>query len=157
MTKYFLLITILFISCNNNFSEDDKINNLINKMSIEEKIGQMTQLTLGFLSSNDNQHDGLVKNIDTLKLIKAVQDYKVGSIFNSAGSAYSVEKWHGIINYIQSLTKENENKIPILYGIDAIHGATYTKNSTLFPHNIGLAATRNIELSKVQQKQPQEK
>ena len=48
MTKYFLLITILFISCNNNFSEDDKINNLINKMSIEEKIGQMTQLTLGF-------------------------------------------------------------------------------------------------------------
>ena len=149
MTKYFLLIIILFcVSCNNNFSEDDKINNLINKMSIEEKIGQMTQLTLGFLSSNDNQHDGSVKKIDTLKLIKAVQDYKVGSIFNSAGSAYSVEKWHGIINYIQSLSKENENKIPILYGIDAIHGATYTKNSTLFPHNIGLAATRNIELIK---------
>ena len=42
MTKYFLLITILFcVSCNNNFSEDDKINNLINKMSIEEKIEQI--------------------------------------------------------------------------------------------------------------------
>ena len=59
MKKYFLLAIILFcFSCSNTSSVDYKINNLINNMSIEEKIGQMTQLTLGFLSSNDNQHDG---------------------------------------------------------------------------------------------------
>lgn len=147
MNKYIYLIAILFCySCKYTTTKSDDIDFLINKMSIEEKIGQMTQLTLGFLSSNDNQHDGSVKSIDTLKLKKAVQDYKVGSIFNSAGSAYSSEKWHDIINYIQYLSQQNENKIPVLYAIDAIHGATYNKNSILFPHNIGLAATRNIEL-----------
>ena len=114
MNKYFFLITILFCySCKDKTIKSDDIDVLIDNMSVEEKIGQMTQLTLGFLSSNDNQHNGLVKSIDTLKLKKAVQDYKVGSIFNSAGSAYSSEKWHDIINYIQSLSQENENKIPI--------------------------------------------
>lgn len=137
---------LLCYSCKDTTTKSDDIDILIDKMSIEEKIGQMTQLTLGFLSSNDNQHDGSVKSIDTLKLKKAIQDYKVGSIFNSAGSAYSIEKWHDIINYIQYLSQQNENKIPVLYGIDAIHGATYNKNAILFPHNIGLAATRNIEL-----------
>ena len=144
----YISLFLIFFSCKNNISDEHKIEKLINEMSIEEKIGQMTQLTLGFLSSNENQHDGNIKNIDTLKLIEAVNHYKVGSIFNSAGSAYSTEKWHEIINYIQFLSQENENKIPVLYGIDAIHGATYTKNSTLFPHNIGLAASRNIDLIK---------
>ena len=69
-----------FFSCKNNISDEHKIEKLINEMSIEEKIGQMTQLTLGFLSSNENQHDGNIKNIDTLKLIEAVNHYKVGSV-----------------------------------------------------------------------------
>ena len=103
MNKYYFFIAFLFCySCNDTMTKSDDIDVLINNMSVEEKIGQMTQLTLGFLTSNDNQHNGLVKSIDTLKLKKAVQDYKVGSIFNSAGSAYSAEKWHDIINYIQS-------------------------------------------------------
>ena len=128
----YISLFLIFFSCKNNISDEHKIEKLINEMSIEEKIGQMTQLTLGFLSSNENQHDGNIKNIDTLKLIEAVNHYKVGSIFNSAGSAYSTEKWHEIINYIQFLSQENENKIPVLYGIDAIHGATYTKTQLFF-------------------------
>ena len=58
-----------FFCVKNNVSDEHKIEKLDNEMSIEEKIGQMTQLTLGFLSSNENQRSGNIKNIDTLKLI----------------------------------------------------------------------------------------
>ena len=116
-------------------------------MSIEQKVGQMTQLNLGFLSSSVDQHDGKLKNIDENKLKKAIENYHVGSILNTAGTAYSIEKWHKILTQIQDIALQTKLKIPIIYGIDAIHGVTYTKGSTLFPHNIGLAATRNPMLA----------
>ena len=126
----------------------DKIDLLIQKMSVEQKVGQMTQINLGFLSSSIDQHDGKVKQIDNEKLENAILKYHVGSILNTAGVAYSVEKWHKILSQIQDIAMKAEHKIPVLYGIDAIHGVTYTKGSTLFPHNIGLAATRNPSLSR---------
>jgi beta-glucosidase len=107
----------------------------------------MTQLNLGFLSSSVDQHDGKLKNIDENKLKKAIENYHVGSILNTAGTAYSIEKWHKILTQIQDIALQTKLKIPIIYGIDAIHGVTYTKGSTLFPHNIGLAATRNPMLA----------
>ena len=117
-------------------------------MTIEEKVGQMTQINLGFLSSSIDQHDGKVKQIDDKKLEDAILKYHVGSILNTAGTAYTVEKWHKILSKIQNIALKSEHKIPVLYGIDAIHGVTYTKGSTLFPHNIGLAATRNPTLAR---------
>ena len=101
-----------------------------------------------FLSSSIDQHDGKVKQIDDKKLEDAILKYHVGSILNTAGTAYTVEKWHKILSKIQNIALKSEHKIPVLYGIDAIHGVTYTKGSTLFPHNIGLAATRNPALAR---------
>ena len=140
--KYILtLITLGNFTC---LHSQDKIDLLIKEMSIEQKVGQMTQLNLGFLSSSVDQHDGKLKNIDENKLKKAIENYHVGSILNTAGTAYSIEKWHKILTQIQDIALQTKLKIPIIYGIDAIHGVTYTKGSTLFPHNIGLAATRKI-------------
>jgi beta-glucosidase len=106
----------------------------------------MTQINLNvILKDGYGNIDG---TIDPVALRKAVIEYKVGSILNAINQAYSVEQWHNIIKQIQDATKETPNKIPVLYGIDAIHGATFTLESTLFPHNIGMAATRNPSLVK---------
>jgi beta-glucosidase len=141
LTKY--ILTPLFLINFIYSIGQDNIDLLIDGMSVEQKVGQMTQINLGFLSSSVDQHDGKVKQIDNGKLKSAIEQYHVGSILNTAGTAYSIEKWHKILTKIQDIALATPLKIPVLYGIDAIHGVTYTKGSTLFPHNIGLAATRN--------------
>ena len=150
MKRHFFKSILFFfvILVTTSLKGQDKIDLLIQKMSVEQKVGQMTQINLGFLSSSIDQHDGKVKQIDNEKLENAILTYHVGSILNTAGTAYSVEKWHKILSQIQDIAMRTEHKIPVLYGIDAIHGVTYTKGSTLFPHNIGLAATRNPSLSR---------
>jgi beta-glucosidase len=127
---------------------DQKVKDLLFKMSIEEKVGQMTQVNLHLvLNGGYDNNDGA---IDTALLRKAIVDYKVGSILNAINHAYTVETWHGIIKQIQDVaTKKTPNKIPVLYGIDAIHGVTFTLKSTLFPQSIGIGATRNPELSRL--------
>ena len=146
-----LLIIILIISAcqtkDNTIQTDQslhsntqKINALIKAMTLEEKVGQMTQLTLSVFYKNGTLQERLLKEY----IIK----YNIGSLLNiPSSSAISIDQWHELINKISNLTQETDLKIPILYGIDAIHGATYTENSTLFPHNIGLAASRNSELA----------
>lgn len=87
--------------------------------------------------------------VDREKLRQAVVDKKVGSILNVKGHAYTIEEWHKILTEIQNIaTKETKLGIPVIYGIDAIHGANYIKGSTLFPHNIGTAASRNPEMAR---------
>ncbi|MCF8261114.1 MAG: glycoside hydrolase family 3 C-terminal domain-containing protein [Melioribacteraceae bacterium] len=128
-------------------SRDDvesKITQLLSEMTIEEKVGQMTQITLGMPTRKDK--DGVLEfEMDSLRI--ALLDYHVGSILNTAGVAHSLEKWHEIITTIQDVSlKESRMKIPVIYGIDAIHGAGYTLGATLFPQSIAMAATRNLEL-----------
>lgn len=122
-----------------NSQKDAKVLDLMSKMSVEQKVGQMTQITLSKF-----HEDGQLK----LELLReAIIDKNVGSILNTNGSPLTVEEWHKLLTAIQDIaTKETELKIPILYGIDAIHGTSYTKGSTLFPHNIGMAAARNAKL-----------
>ncbi|MCV9389117.1 glycoside hydrolase family 3 N-terminal domain-containing protein [Reichenbachiella ulvae] len=126
-------------------AKDERVVELLKKMSVEDKVGQMTQITLSMLMK-DNQ-----LNIEELK--NAIINKKVGSILNVNGVPLSLEEWHDLLTTIQDIaTKETELQIPILYGIDAIHGTTYTKGSTLFPHNIGMGATRNPALVKASAK-----
>jgi beta-glucosidase len=127
-------------------SIDQRVKELLGKMSLEEKVGQMTQVNLNVVLQGDNFNiDG---TLDLVLLHEAVARFKVGSILNAINRPYPLEKWHEIIRQIQEVAvKETPNKIPVLYGIDSIHGATFTQGSTLFPHNIGLAATRNPELA----------
>src|SRR6266480_6785497 len=122
-----------------------KIENLLKRMTLEEKVGQMTQLTIGMISTGQDQNI----QIDPDKLDKAIVRYGVGSILNVADQALTPDKWHDIIRQIQeAATKKTRLGIPVIYGIDSIHGANYVQGSTLFPQELGMAATRNPELMK---------
>ncbi|MCC9137598.1 glycoside hydrolase family 3 N-terminal domain-containing protein [Pontibacter silvestris] len=125
-----------------NQATDQEIEDLLAKMTIEEKVGEMTQVTIDLILK-----DGSTTEVDPAKLRKALLEKHVGSILNVMGHAYTVDEWHKIISAIQDVaTKESRMKVPVLYGIDAIHGANYIAGSTLFPHNIAMAATRNPDL-----------
>src|SRR5258706_4520986 len=122
-----------------------KIEALLKRMTLEEKVGQMTQLAIGMIS---NGRDECIQ-IDPAKLDEAVVRYGVGSILNVSEQALTADRWHEIINQIQdSATKKTRLGIPVIYGIDSIHGANYVQGSTLFPQEIGMAATWNPELMK---------
>ncbi|MDG5766356.1 glycoside hydrolase family 3 N-terminal domain-containing protein [Balneolales bacterium ANBcel1] len=123
---------------------DRKIDSVMAGMTIAEKAGQMTQVNLNLILDGDYYNvDG---SIDPERLRHAVNEYHVGSILNNINIPYDVETWHEIITAIQDAAMENPSQIPVIYGIDAIHGTNYTADATLFPHNIGMAASRNPEL-----------
>lgn len=126
-------------------SDLPKAEALIKKMTLEEKVGQMTQVTHAVVAMGGwGNQDG---SLDPVALKKAVIDYKVGSILNTTAHALSAETWRQLITQIQDETKNTRLKIPVVYGLDGMHGQTYTLNSTLFPQNIGIAATRNPDLA----------
>lgn len=116
-----------------------RVDSLLSVMTVEEKVGQMTQVTIDLILEEDH-----TTVVDMQKLRTALLEKNVGSILNVKGHAYTVDQWHEILTAIQTVaTKETRLGIPVVYGIDAIHGANYIKGSTLFPHNIGTAASRN--------------
>ena len=152
-----LIFSFLVFSCSQKKSSDSlpdknvddidsKVKSLLSQMTLEEKVGQMTQLNLNMVLSNG--YGAPYDSIQMDSLRKVLKDRNIGSILNCIDHAYTLEKWHEIITKIQDVaTKETRLKIPVIYGIDAIHGVTFTRNSTLFPHNIGLAASRNLEIA----------
>lgn len=122
---------------------EKKVENTLAGMSLEEKIGQMTQINLTVLGSWQNGDFVLDENILNNVLI----DYKVGSILNAPDKAVTPQKWHEIISKIQekSLTATG---IPCLYGLDHIHGCTYIDGATLFPQDVNIGASFNTELAR---------
>ncbi len=130
---------------------EQKVDSLLRKMTLEEKVGQMTQLTLSTVSKEAHQDNpGAIRNheLDPEKLRTVVVEHHVGSILNVAGQAFSVEHWAEVMRQVQkTATEETRLGIPILYGIDAVHGANYTREAVLFPQNQGLAATWNPALA----------
>ncbi len=144
---FFIFVAAICITTNAQTKKaanpaDKKINKLIAAMTLEEKVGQMTQVTLGVVGT---QTDG---ELDAAKLKKAIIDYKVGSILNVTGHALTVTQWHKLLTQMADEANNTRLKIPIIYGLDGIHGQTYTLDATLFPQNIAMAATRNTELAK---------
>lgn len=122
-----------------------KVASLVQSMTLEEKVGQMTQVTFAVIAEGGwSNTDGRV-NAAALK--RAVSDYKVGSMLNTASNALSLATWQTAITQIQDEANKTRLKIPVLYGLDAIHGQTYTLGSTLFPHNLAIAASRNPQLA----------
>ncbi|HEX7294867.1 MAG TPA: glycoside hydrolase family 3 N-terminal domain-containing protein, partial [Pyrinomonadaceae bacterium] len=121
-----------------------RIEALLKQMTLEEKVGQMTQLALEMVASGRDQ----TMQLDPAKLEKAINRYGVGSILNVYDQALTADKWQDIIRQLQEAANKNRLKIPVLYGIDSIHGASYVQGSTLFPQEIGMAATWNPELMK---------
>lgn len=149
MRKLAIVCTTMFVvqfSFAQTPAEKQKIEALLKQMTLEEKVGQMTQVTLAVVAKDGwGNQDG---TLDTAALRKAVIDHKVGSILNTTAHALSVDKWHEIITQIQDESKKTRLKIPVIYGLDCIHGQNYTLNSTLFPQNIAMAATRDTALAK---------
>src|SRR5258708_37732199 len=149
MKKFTIAFSLFFLSAvaftQTSFAQTSadrlKAEALLKRMTLDEKIGQMTQVTLGVVAAPE---DGV---LNPAALAKAVLDYKVGSILNVTNHALTVEQWHTVLTQIQDEAKATRLKIPVIYGLDGIHGQTYTLNSTLFPQNIGMAATRNTELA----------
>jgi beta-glucosidase len=125
-------------------SDRQRAETLLKQMTVDEKIGQMTQVTMAVVATQGwGNQDG---NLDPAALKKAIEDYKVGSILNDVSNALTAEKWRMNITQIQDEARKTRLRIPVIYGLDGIHGQTYTLNSTLFPQNIAMAATRNPEL-----------
>lgn len=125
-----------------NSTIDNKVKALLSKMSNEEKVGQMTQITV-----TNFEVTGRKGVIDAAKLKEGIQKYHIGSILNVPNpGAPTVKRWREVIATISDEANKTRLKIPVLYGIDAIHGASYTQGATLFPQQIGLAATFNTEL-----------
>ena len=125
------------------------IETLIAQMSIEEKVGQTCQITLDAIHRTDTKGQALIPaQIDPAKLKEALETYHVGSILNVGAHTLTREEWKSIMTDVHAPYLKKEQNIPILYGIDAIHGVNYTVGGTLFPQEIGLAATWNTALAR---------
>ena len=132
-----IILLSIFISCqtSNNLSESQlnkKVDDLIAKMTLDEKVGQMTQIDQRFLDT-----------------ITDLSTYSIGSLLSGGGSHPSVNEpqaWLDMYNKYQSETLKNRLGIPLIYGIDAVHGHNNVYGATIFPQNIGLGATNNSDL-----------
>jgi len=116
-----------------------RVAELLARMSLKEKIGQMTQFDIFMIADGKGQ----AIRIDPAKLDEAVVEYGVGSIINVDDEALPPEIWHEILGQIQAAAGRTRLGIPVLYGIDSVHGANYVAGATLFPHNLGMASTWN--------------
>lgn len=120
-----------------------KVEQLLAKMSLEEKIGQMTQLNITTIMTDSvmKHYDSVMSfKLDTAKLIQYITKYHIGSFLNGRG--ISKNSWFPFMDQLHRLNlKYSRSKIPLLYGVDHVHGSSYLKEGTIFPHNINIAAT----------------
>lgn len=127
-----------------------KINKLLSEMTLKEKAGQMLNIGLPAILTGEYWDVRDSASFDAKRFNKFIIDYAIGSIHNTPGYPAQKEDWYRIIKVIQdSAIKKSRLGIPVLYGIDNIHGANYVIGSTLLPHQIALAATWNPELSRI--------
>ena len=154
-----LIIASIVLSCDKQQTKDSslsdeeqiiekKVKSLLAKMTLKEKVGQMLNIGLPSILKGDywDERDSAI--FDEKKFQKFIVDYAVGSIHNTPQYLAGTDEWYPIVKKIQDASIKNTRLgIPVLYGIDNIHGANYIKGSVLFPHQIALAATWNRELS----------
>lgn len=147
--KLMFLLVCGYFSVNAQTDTKAKVESLLKKMTLEEKVGQMAQVTLDVIGKGSSRYASDEPfSLDEAKMEKALVQYKLGSVLNTSNNrARTPQEWFVIISNIQQVAmKKNKNGIPVLYGIDAIHGETYTAGATLFPQQIGQAATFNRKL-----------
>lgn len=126
-----------------------EVKSIMSAMSLEEKVGQTCQITLDVLLEIDAEGKIVEPiRVDKKKIYEALVEYKVGSILNVGWHTLSIDEWDHVMENVHAPFKQEKVKTPIIYGIDAIHGVNYTINGTLFPQEIGLAATWNPDLAK---------
>ena len=118
---------------------------IVSKMTLAEKIGQMAQVSIDAVCKGEDTPPTSTLQLDMDKLRDVIVNYHVGSLLNSPNTrARTAEWWTNVISQIQDVAlNETRTKVPVIYGLDQIHGATYTAGSTMFPQEIALAATWN--------------
>ena len=127
---------------------DSKVKGILSQMTLEEKVGQMAQINLTVIAKGPNKWgSSFPLEIDPQKAKKALVDFKVGSVLNTINNtAQNTETWYKTITEIQKYSIDSTRmKLPVIYGIDAIHGTTYTAGATMFPQQITTAASWNEE------------
>lgn len=108
-----------------------RVDKLVNQMTIDEKIGQMTQVEKGSIQPGD------------------ITRYFIGSILSGGGGSpvpNTVENWAVMIDGFQKEALATRLSIPIIYGADAVHGHGNLYGATIFPQEVGLGATRDADL-----------
>lgn len=132
-----------------NEAIENQVQALLAQMTLEEKVGQMTQVDFSVVSVENGQD--AENPIDQAKLNDAIIERHVGSILNAPATpnnrAQPIDRWRRMTQTIRETAAKTRLQIPVIYGIDAIHGATYTQDAVLFPQAISMAATFNTELS----------
>ncbi len=114
-----------------NLSAEERADDLLNRMTLEEKVGQMTLIEKGSITSN------------------AVEEYFIGGVLSGGGgspSSNTTEAWAEMVDSYQAGALSTRLQIPIIYGVDAVHGHNNLKGAVIYPHNIGLGATRDPDL-----------
>lgn len=127
---------------------ETKVEALLAKMTLDEKVGQMLELNLDILGKMAPGKDGKpVWTLNEAMLDSCIAKYKVGSLLNAPGTkAATVKQWQEWIRLIQKKSMKYIG-IPDIYGLDHNHGVTYTQGGTLFPQPINLAASFNTQLA----------
>ncbi|KAI6686908.1 hypothetical protein NL676_032821 [Syzygium grande] len=112
---------------------EDRISDLLSRMTLKEKVGQMTQIE---------------RRVATPSVLSG---FTIGSILSAGGSGPCDQPlssdWADMVDRFQKAALESRLGIPLIYGIDAVHGNNSIYGATIFPHNIGLGATRDAELA----------
>lgn len=111
---------------------EERVNDLLDRMTLAEKVGQMTQVDYEFLQSEGD-----------------IAKYYLGSILSGGNSEppdITPEGWAGLYDRFQRQALKTRLGIPLLYGVDAVHGHNNVYGAVVFPHNIGLGASGNAEL-----------
>lgn len=111
---------------------DERVADLLARMSVEEKVGQMTQAERNALDSPDD-----------------LATWRLGSLLSGGGSTpnpNTAESWADMVDGYQTRALQTRLQIPLVYGVDAVHGHSNLRGATIFPHNIGLGAARDPEL-----------
>lgn len=109
-----------------------KVDGLLGRMTLDEKVGQMTLVDRDHLETDDD-----------------IADRFLGALLSGGDSAPdppTAKSWADTIEGYQSVAASTRLGIPLLYGIDAVHGAGLVEGATVFPHNIGLGAARDADL-----------
>ena len=108
-----------------------RVNDLLGRMSLDEKLGQMTQAERAAVTNAQ------------------ITQFRLGSLLSGGGSAPSpnnATSWANMYDNFQNAALATPLGIPLIYGVDAVHGHNNVVGATIFPHNIGLGATRDPAL-----------
>ena len=129
-----LSVTACIFSSNNKDEQAiaKKVANILDQMTLAEKVGQMTQMDMRLL---DDPSD--------------IKTYHIGSILSGGGAVPESNTplgWLEMVNGFQKVAMENRLAIPLIYGVDAVHGHNNVLGATVFPHNLALGAANDADL-----------